>query len=235
MQLDRLSIVGLFGRFKHQIALRKSEKITIIHAPNGFGKTVILTLLNAFFSKQFSPFFKYQYKNIVLVFNSGEEIEISKSSEGRISKSSEGKSQAGKRRLSAERTSEVYFRLLSKKEDSKEEFRLLPSTIGVNFNRILPFIEPAGEELWLDENEGEVISSEEVVSRYGAHLPPHMRKVPDIPKWLRAFTDSCECRLIVTQRLLKLTRAEDSYRVRRNIGSGPTRAVVDEEARDLGR
>src|SRR5260370_708182 len=224
MQLDRLSITGLFGRFDHQIDLRKSEKITIIHAPNGFGKTVILTLLNAFFSKQFGPFFKYQYKNILLAFDTGAEIEISKSSEGRT--------QAGKKSY-GEGSTEIYFKLRSREEDNREQFKLSASTIGINFNRILPFIEPAGQELWLDENAGEIISSVEVISRYGAHLPPHMRKVQDIPKWLKAFTDSCECRLIETQRLLKLTLGEDGYRVRRPTGSGPTRAVVDEEARDL--
>jgi predicted ATP-binding protein involved in virulence len=78
MQLDKLSITGLYGRFDHQIALKKLEKITIIHAPNGFGKTVILTLLNAFFSKQFGAFFRYQYKTISLAFDTGAEVEISK-------------------------------------------------------------------------------------------------------------------------------------------------------------
>jgi hypothetical protein len=116
----------------------------------------------------------------------------------------------------------------------KEQWKLPISGISTNFNRVLPFIEPAGQNLWLDENVGEVISSEEVISRYGLHLPAHMRKVPDLPKWLRTFTDSCECRLIETQRLLKLVPREDNYRVRRPIGYAfPTRAVVDEEARDL--
>jgi predicted ATP-binding protein involved in virulence len=64
MQLERVRIEGLFGRFTHDIAFLRPENITIIHAPNGFGKTVVLTLINAFFSRQFYVFFKYQFTSL---------------------------------------------------------------------------------------------------------------------------------------------------------------------------
>ena len=47
--LTRIRVVGLFNMFDHEIKIKRDEKITIITAPNGFGKTVILRLTNAFF------------------------------------------------------------------------------------------------------------------------------------------------------------------------------------------
>lgn len=81
MQLSNIRIEKLFGRFDYSIALNRQEKITIIHAPNGYGKTALLTLANAFFSSQFSLFFKYQFHSMVLEFVDNTSIEILKLSD----------------------------------------------------------------------------------------------------------------------------------------------------------
>jgi predicted ATP-binding protein involved in virulence len=78
MQLERIRIQNLFGRFIYDISLRRPEKITIIHAPNGFGKTVLLTLVHAFFSRQFSTFSKYQFDLLSLYFDNRTTVNIRK-------------------------------------------------------------------------------------------------------------------------------------------------------------
>ncbi len=50
-RVKQIAVTGLFGIFNHVIPLYMYERITIIHGPNGFGKTAILRLLNALFSK----------------------------------------------------------------------------------------------------------------------------------------------------------------------------------------
>ena len=40
--LKKISVNGLFDMFNHEIVVRHDENITIVTAPNGFGKTAIL-------------------------------------------------------------------------------------------------------------------------------------------------------------------------------------------------
>ena len=52
MQIEKISITGLFGMFNHVIPLNTKEGITIIHGPNGFGKTTILRILYDLFGSR---------------------------------------------------------------------------------------------------------------------------------------------------------------------------------------
>src|ERR1039457_5992116 len=47
MHVKSVSVKGLFGVFDHSIPLHSAERVTIIHGPNGFGKTVMLRMIAA--------------------------------------------------------------------------------------------------------------------------------------------------------------------------------------------
>lgn len=47
MQVTRISVTGLFGVFNHEIPLQNKDRVTIVHGPNGFGKTVMLRMIAA--------------------------------------------------------------------------------------------------------------------------------------------------------------------------------------------
>src|SRR5215472_15221445 len=49
-RIRQVSVTNLFGIFNHTIPLKMDEHVTIIHGPNGFGKTIMLKLLCALFS-----------------------------------------------------------------------------------------------------------------------------------------------------------------------------------------
>jgi hypothetical protein len=51
-RIKQISVSNLFGLFNHTIPLNLEERITIIHGPNGFGKTILLTLLSDLFSER---------------------------------------------------------------------------------------------------------------------------------------------------------------------------------------
>ncbi len=51
-RIRQVSVTNLFGIFNHVIPLKMDEHITIIHGPNGFGKTVMLNLLHELFSPE---------------------------------------------------------------------------------------------------------------------------------------------------------------------------------------
>ena len=41
MRVRSIDVKGLFGVFNNEIPINSAERVTIIHGPNGFGKTVM--------------------------------------------------------------------------------------------------------------------------------------------------------------------------------------------------
>lgn len=221
MQLESIYIEGLFGRFDYNIPLIRPEKITIIHAPNGFGKTVVLTLVNAFFSGQYSAFFKYQFKSLILKFDNMNTVIVRK--EARCTLFDKGKDAGGlieDVRISRSSGSEQFGSFLLKLEDSTPPL-----------SRALPFIAPAGPDLWFDANLDEVVSTREVFERYSSLIPSSLVKNAE-PDWLKEIMSAIDCRLIETQRLLRIAKSEDPRKISRRSAT-VHKSVVEVQARDL--
>src|SRR5580765_9113146 len=47
MRVKNVRVKKLFGVFDHEIPLQSAERVTIVHGPNGFGKTIILKMIKA--------------------------------------------------------------------------------------------------------------------------------------------------------------------------------------------
>lgn len=80
MRIKQISVSGLFGAFDHVIPLNLNERITIVHSPNGFGKTVMLRLLDGFFNSKYSVFQTIPFNNFCIEFDNGSNVEIVKPS-----------------------------------------------------------------------------------------------------------------------------------------------------------
>jgi predicted ATPase len=217
MQLSRIRIEKLFGRFDYEITLHRPENITIIHAPNGYGKTALLTLVNAFFSSRFTLFFKYQFHAMLLEFADHVSVEVRKLSDPDL--------------FTSKTPQRVQIAVLPPSPEQPNY--ILDTAEGLPpLNRFLPFLEPAGFDTWYDENTNLVLSTPEVFSRYRQNFPPEFTQKLKVPDWLQKIASSTECRLIVTERLLRIERTEDDapyYRRRPT----PPKPVVEMEARDL--
>ena len=53
MRITKISVKGLFGMFDHEIPLNQESRITIVHGPNGVGKTVLLRMVHGLFRGDF--------------------------------------------------------------------------------------------------------------------------------------------------------------------------------------
>lgn len=53
MRIKQISVKKLFGVFDHTIPLNQEDRITIIHGPNGYGKTVLLRMIDGFFNEDY--------------------------------------------------------------------------------------------------------------------------------------------------------------------------------------
>jgi predicted ATP-binding protein involved in virulence len=78
MQIEQISVTGLFGIFDHVIPLNTNDRITIVHGPNGFGKTAMLRLINGFFNSEYSIFWSIPFVSFQILFENGNHIKISK-------------------------------------------------------------------------------------------------------------------------------------------------------------
>ncbi|NER47797.1 MAG: AAA family ATPase [Symploca sp. SIO1A3] len=76
MRIKQISVSGLFGIFNHVIPLNMDERITIIHSPNGFGKTVMLKMLDGFVNSRHSVFQDIPFDSFLVQFDNGSAIEI---------------------------------------------------------------------------------------------------------------------------------------------------------------
>lgn len=69
----------LFGRFNYKISM-KSDGVTIITGPNGFGKSTILRIIDALNSENIEFFMDLDFSKIMITFDNGEKATIQKSS-----------------------------------------------------------------------------------------------------------------------------------------------------------
>ena len=74
--LKSITISGLFGTFNHSIEFPQGNDVTILLGQNGIGKTAILRLINMFFNHQLSKLTEISFKNAVISFVDGDEINI---------------------------------------------------------------------------------------------------------------------------------------------------------------
>lgn len=179
MILKKLNINGLFGHFNHEITF-KDENITIITAPNGYGKTVCLKVIDAIFNKKLSYLCELQFKNITLATSKGTLI-IKKQEEDSIT-------------LELKNENDV------KTLKNSYKFRKKHSIHDIDVR--VPFLHRIGPRDWMDHRTDEVYSFDEVIDKFSEYLPDEYT-TKDYPTWFSEFTDSLNAHFIQDQRLIQ--------------------------------
>ena len=76
MRITKVSVKKLFGIFDHEIPLNQDSRITIIHGPNGIGKTVLLSLLYGLFHYDYNLLTVTPFEQFRVEFENGEFITV---------------------------------------------------------------------------------------------------------------------------------------------------------------
>lgn len=175
MKLLELQLTNLFGIFNHSIQCNQDERITILTAPNGYGKTATLKVISNLFNKNFYFFHELPFEKIIFCFDDKKHLKVSKSKSG------------------------IKFDLnIGGKKDSEWTHKKNVSDKNYinRLNNSLPnYIFQIEDDEWLNELEGEILSTQEVVERFGG-------KLSDIPSKISSIIDSLEVYLIQEQRLV---------------------------------
>jgi predicted ATP-binding protein involved in virulence len=194
MQIRKISVDGLFGIFNHVIPLNMDERITIIHSPNGFGKTVMLKILDGFFNSQYSVFRNIPFNKFSIELDNGNIIEVVKISDS--SKKSKESIRIEFNKINS-KTKETHP--LAERKTSSEDINFPTGII----EDIIPELEQVGIEEWIYLPTRETLSLGEVVEQFEHLLPPPFKKQSSSePEWLKSIKKDINIRLIESQRLL---------------------------------
>lgn len=71
MRITKISVKGLFGMFDHEIPLNQESRITIVHGPNGVGKSVMMELVNSLFTYGYEYIAGIPFERFEIEFSGG--------------------------------------------------------------------------------------------------------------------------------------------------------------------
>ncbi|MBA3923844.1 MAG: excinuclease, partial [Nostocaceae cyanobacterium] len=201
MQIQQISVSGLFGIFDHVIPLNMmDERITIIHGPNGFGKTVMLRMLNGFFNSRYSVFRTIPFSKFQVKFDNGSSIEVVKTFDS---------SEKTKKRnhivfnFYEHNLEKVSFSLKATNTPTDLDF-----PVGI-IDEIIPGLSQVSNKFWRYIPTNEILSLNEVIDRFEDILPLKT-KLREEPKWLENLKNDIHVRLIESQRLLNFDPSRSS-------------------------
>ncbi len=194
-RIRQISVTNLFGIFNHTIPLKMDERITIIHGPNGFGKTMMLKLLHTLFSQSNQLLRSIPFDEFRVDFEDKTSFRVSKSPQ---THQLIGEENTIEREITFHATGRKPYPLRSKllsKESTSLQLRLI--------DRLVPYLDRIGPDTWRNLNTSETLSLEDIVERYGDQLSAELTGDRiGMPEWLVNIRESVPMRLIETQRLV---------------------------------
>jgi ABC-type thiamine transport system ATPase subunit len=232
-RLSNFRAVGLFGQFDNNITLRTDQRITAVIGPNGRGKTVCLRLIDAFYKRRLSVFTSTDFDYLRFDFTNGSSVVVKKFPE------LVGEQPDTEPTASDMLPLELVFSTADKKETSWRPVTRLTDNASPSIIRFVPFITREGPSSWSDDRTGERYTLQDVAERFGDMLPKtFFTDTSDTdPPGFRALTDSVDCHLIETQRLLAIGPGPDGgrspYEARIRRQHVDARLVVEQKAQKL--
>ena len=211
VKISKIGVYGLFDRFDHDIAFNPDERITIIHSPNGFGKTMILRILNALFNLPLQILGQMPFREVNVVFDDKSVLKVIRVSGQRDSRKRHNQPSL---RFEYSKPRAPVKRFVPEAQIREEELPFLINAI----DDIVPALDQIGASEWRNRRTGEVLDLDDVIAEYGEQLPFGISgSRAEIPAWLDAIRKSIPVRFIGIERLtFSPTSGPREVRYRRN-------------------
>jgi energy-coupling factor transporter ATP-binding protein EcfA2 len=215
MRVAKVSVSGLFGLFHHVIPLRHNERITIIHGPNGYGKTIILKMLSGLFNDAISIFGSVPFDEFRVELDEGKAISIRRSAPSAPATKDDVRHRTRGRPHSAP---EIVAHFSGPGAPAKpvvlsqlrRKLRGVPSEVLMQaIDGNFPLVR-MGPETWRDYETNEILTLDEIMDRYGPHLSRIVGQFPHRADdqsrdgedaWFSEIKTAIPIRLIQTKRL----------------------------------
>jgi predicted ATP-binding protein involved in virulence len=76
MRIREIRVFGLFGEFDHTVPLQMHARVTILHGPNGFGKSTLLRLIRAALEVDYKALARAPFDALELAFDAGDVLRV---------------------------------------------------------------------------------------------------------------------------------------------------------------
>lgn len=200
MRLLSFEVNGLFERFNYRVDLNQEDRITILHGPNGFGKTTVLQMLGHVLAARFASLTRMPFHSFGMSFDTG--MMVTFSVEEHNERDEEDPRRPRSRPNKALRVTFDGKTGVIKPLSARSRMRLaeVASHFAHGFERV-------SEDEWLDPRTGQMVTLEMLMSQYGDELPPPLRDAAerdegDTSRFVRKALKGMRVFVIDTQRLI---------------------------------
>jgi predicted ATP-binding protein involved in virulence len=222
MRITRVQVEGLFGVFDHDIPLNPSDRVTIITGPNGFGKTILLKMLEAVFNGKYGILRAVPFRQLRISLSDGAgTVTVNKTPNGK----------------SGDRL-QIAYRQRGKPPKTHELAQSSQQRLWAGADYLEHFVgglDRIGPRQFRYAPTGETLEYNDAWERFSDQLDPALARefaMHEPPSWLDDLQEAMRVRFIDTQRLQSLDsarlarRAAAASRGRDTDSVGPTPTVA---------
>lgn len=205
-RLSSFKVGKLFGEYDYFIPMNVEEHITAIIAPNGYGKTLCLRMIDALFAGRWSIFVEYSFTEVEFTFTDNSKIILNKEN----------------KKDDPDFATTIGLKIVaitpSGTKSAPWRPRAIDSKTSYQLERYLPFLTRIGPNVWTHDQTGESYTLQQVVENFGDSIPPHIAEqiFGKVPAAISDLIEKVDCHLIETQRLLVMHKISDSREFRIN-------------------